>query len=60
MWESSMIPEYSSIHQLRPKTMNVAGKLMNMGIDFTEIVDKTFYTKTYEQNRIYGSGTGTV
>ena len=24
------------------KTMNVAGRLMNMGIDFTEIVDKTF------------------
>ena len=36
------------------KTMNIAGKLMDMGIDFTEIVDKTFYTKTYEQNRILG------
>ena len=36
------------------KTMNVAGRLMNMGIDFTEIVDKTFYTKTYQQNRIMG------
>ena len=36
------------------KTMNIAGKLMDIGIDFTEIVDKTFYTKTYEQNRILG------
>ena len=36
------------------KTMNIAGKLMEKGIDFTKIVDETFYTKTYNQNRIMG------
>ena len=36
------------------KTMNIAGKLMEKGINFTKIVDETFYTKTYEQNRIMG------
>lgn len=36
------------------KTMNIAGRLMEKGIDFTEIVDKTFYTKTFNQNRILG------
>lgn len=36
------------------KTMGIAGKLMEMGIDFSAIVDKTFYEKTYNQNRIMG------
>lgn len=36
------------------KTMNIAGKLMDKGIDFTKIVDETFYTKTWNQNRIMG------
>lgn len=36
------------------KTMNIAGRLMEMGIDFSRIVDKTYYEKTYEQNRILG------
>lgn len=36
------------------KTMNIAGKLMERGIDFTRIVDETFYTKTWSQNRIMG------
>lgn len=36
------------------KTMNIAGKLMEAGIDFTKIIDDTFYTKTYDQNRILG------
>lgn len=36
------------------KTMNIAGKLMEKGIDFTKIVDETFYTKTFEQNKILG------
>lgn len=35
------------------KTMNIAGRLMEMGIDFSRIVDKTYYEKTYEQNRIW-------
>ena len=36
------------------KTMNIAGKLMGKGIDFSKIVDETFYTKTFEQNKILG------
>lgn len=36
------------------KTMNIAGILMEKGIDYTGIVDETFYTKTYNQNRILG------
>jgi phosphoesterase RecJ-like protein len=36
------------------KTMNIAGQLMEMGIDYPKIVDDTFYTKTYAQNRILG------
>lgn len=36
------------------KTMEIAGKLMEMGIDFSKIIDETFYTKTFEQNKILG------
>jgi len=36
------------------KTMGAAGTLMSLGIDFSKIVDKTFFTKTYNQNRIMG------
>ena len=36
------------------KTMNIAGKLMEKGIDFTKIVDETFFTKSYLQNKIMG------
>lgn len=36
------------------KTMNIAGRLMDKGIDFSTIVDKTFYEKTYNQNKIMG------
>lgn len=36
------------------KTMEIAGRLMEMGIDFTRIVDETFYTKTFAQNKILG------
>lgn len=36
------------------KTMEIAGKLMESGIDFSRIVDETFYTKTFEQNQILG------
>lgn len=36
------------------KTMEIAGKLMETGIDFSKIVDDTFYKKTYEQNLILG------
>lgn len=36
------------------KTMNTAGILMEKGINYSKIVDDTFYTKTYDQNRILG------
>ncbi len=35
-------------------TMHIAGKLMSKGIDFPKIVSDTFYTKTFEQNKILG------
>lgn len=34
------------------KTMRTAGFLMDTGINFSEIVEKTFMQKTYEQNQI--------
>ncbi len=36
------------------KTMDVAGSLMEMGIDYPKIIDETFYTKTFGQNKIMG------
>ena len=36
------------------KTMNIAGVLMEKGIEYSKIIDDTFYTKTYNQNRILG------
>lgn len=36
------------------KTMETAGFLMDLGIDFTRIVEDTFFAKTYNQNRILG------
>lgn len=36
------------------RTMNIAGILMEKGIDFSQIVDETFYTKTFAQNQILG------
>lgn len=35
-------------------TMEIAGKLMDIGIDFTKIVEETFYQKTYAQQQILG------
>lgn len=37
-----------------PETMRIAAKLMEKGIDFSKIIDKTFYEKTYIQNQILG------
>lgn len=34
--------------------MDIAGKLMESGIDYPKIVDDTFYTKTFNQNKILG------
>ena len=35
-----------------PRTMRTAAFLMETGIDFSDIVDKTYVQKTYEQNHI--------
>lgn len=35
-------------------TMEIAGKMMQMGIDYSEIIDNSFYKKTYVQNQILG------
>ncbi|RDU24370.1 DHH family phosphoesterase [Anaerosacchariphilus polymeriproducens] len=43
--------QYSSTSS---KTMNVAGMLMDKGINFTKIIDDTFYKKTFNQNQILG------
>ena len=37
-----------------PETMAIGANLMEMGIDFSKIVDKTFYEKSYVQNQILG------
>jgi phosphoesterase RecJ-like protein len=43
--------QYSNTSEL---TMNIAGHLISKGIDFSRIVDETFYKKTYVQNQILG------
>jgi phosphoesterase RecJ-like protein len=35
-------------------TMEIAGSLMETGIDYPTIVDKTFYEKTFAQNKVMG------
>ena len=37
-----------------PKTLNIAAKLIAFEFDFSEIIDRTFYEKTYVQNQIMG------
>lgn len=37
-----------------PKTMRAAADLMDKGIDFSGILDNTYYKKTYVQNQILG------
>lgn len=37
-----------------PRTMQVAAKLMEYGFDFSKLIDKTFYEKTYVQSQIMG------
>ena len=37
-----------------PKTLRIAAELVAYGFDFSEIIDKTFYEKTYVQNQILG------
>jgi phosphoesterase RecJ-like protein len=36
------------------KTMTIAGRLMDKGINFGKIIDESFYRKTYLQNQILG------
>lgn len=36
------------------KTMEIAGEMMEKGIDYSDIIDNTFYKKTYVQNQILG------
>ncbi len=36
------------------KTFEVAGKLISKGIPFSQIIDQSFYAKTYKQNQILG------
>ncbi len=36
------------------QTMNIAGKLISKGIDFSTLIDESFYAKTYVQNQILG------
>lgn len=36
------------------RTMTIAGVLMDKGIDFSHIVDESFYTKSYVQNQVLG------
>lgn len=36
------------------ETMRIAGRLMDKGIAFSEILDKTYYEKTYLQHQIFG------
>ena len=43
--------QYSSVS---PRTMEIAGQLMEKGIDFSSIVTKTFYEKSYHRNQILG------
>ena len=37
-----------------PETMEIAADLMRKGIDWSEIIDRTYYEKTYVQNQILG------
>ena len=36
------------------RTMEIAGKMMEKGIDYSDIIDNSFYKKTYVQNQILG------
>lgn len=37
-----------------PKTLKIAAELIRYGFDFSALIDKTFYEKTYVQNQILG------
>ncbi len=60
MWQSVFIPV--SLHDTNvfknsnttQRTMQVAGAMMAKGINFSRIIDESFYRKTYVQNQIMG------
>lgn len=37
-----------------PETMEIAAKLMRKGVNFSKIINDTYYEKTYHQNQILG------
>ena len=37
-----------------PETLQIAAKLIAFGFDFPEVIEKTFYEKTYVQNLLLG------
>lgn len=43
--------QYSSTS---PATMRIAGELMKTGFEFNQIIDQSFYQKTYLQNQVMG------
>ena len=43
--------QYSSTS---PDTMRIAGDLMAKGVDFSNIIDQSFYQKSYIQNQVMG------
>ena len=49
-----MIPVFSSIPALPEKRWRSQESFIEKGINFPKIVDETFFTKTYNQNRIMG------
>ncbi len=38
-----------------PRTMEIAGALMKHGIPFTEVLDRTFYSRSYLQTQVLGT-----
>ena len=37
-----------------PETMRIAGALMEYGIPTDEVIDESFYARTYDENRVFG------
>ncbi len=43
--------QYSSTS---PETMRIAGEMMGKGVEFTRIIDESFFQRSYLQNRVLG------
>ena len=52
--KNKIVADASSASELVYDSMEVAGCLMDLGIDYPTSVDKTFYEKTFAQNKILG------